>query len=1214
MEPFAHLHLHTEYSLLDGAARIGKLFPLCYELGIPAVAITDHGNMFGAFEFVKAAVRFTDEKAEVFDFLKEGREFKVKPIIGCEVYMCDDMHQRGDGGGRMPKFNHLILLCKNETGYKNLIKMVSLAYTEGLYYKPRIDFELLKLHTEGLICLSACLAGAIPQALLAGDYAKADGLVKRFVGLFGEDFYIEIQDHNIRDQKAVLPGLVRLARENGVKLVATNDVHYLRKKDAAMQKVLQCISFRNTMVYEEPADDDAVDVQGEGITDDGYFPTKEFYLKSYAQMQEVFPGLEEALTNTLEVAAKCRCDFFRKEPLMPSYVPEDGSKPYDYLRRMCFEGLERKYGEITPEIRERAEYELGIISRLGFVDYFLIVWDFIHWSETQGIPVGPGRGSGVGSIVAYAIGITKVEPLQYSLIFERFLNPERVSNPDFDIDFCVDRREEVIQYVTRKYGKDNVSQIVTFGTMAAKAAVKDVARVYNHPFSEVNKITKLFPAMMGKKHIENLLGKPMKDGTDVSIQELKDLYNGDDMLRHIMDMAMEIEGMPRQTGMHAAGVIICRDPISDHVPMAKNGDGYITTQFNMIECEELGLLKMDFLGLTTLTDIKKAVDIIKKTRGIELDFYSMKYDDPGVFQLISEGDTHAVFQLESEGIKKFMRDLRPGNLEDVIAGISLYRPGPMDKIGEYVHNKKHPESIKYAHPLLEPILKVTYGIMVYQEQVMQIVQELAGYSLGRADNVRRMMAKKKHEAMEKEREVFLHGTVDNKGVTVDGCIKRGVPEDVANKIYDDMISFASYAFNKSHAAAYAYLSYQTAYLKRYYTVEFIAAVLNNRITKIDEIRNYLSYLKERGIAVLPPNINKSFTEFTVEDGAVRIGMAAIKNVGAAIIGEIVAEREKNGPFREFHEFVQRMSHVTLNKKMLESLIYAGTFDCFGHPRAQLMQVYEQVLDRTAADRKVKESGQFSFFDAPGMEVRDEFVYPDVREYPLAEKLRMEKEVSGVYLTGHPLDEYTARLKTYEVNTSMFRSEEDDSKDDSDKDDGVKDDQEEQTEDRGLKDGAQVTVGGMLIEAGRKFTKQNKELGVGKLEDLYGTVDLVVFGYKLAAIKKHWEKDTLVTVSGRLRVNDMGCSIWVDSVEPWKKEEIASAPSRKMCFYISFKNDDESLVDRISAILGVYPGSDKTYVKNTDDNQTYAMNIGVEITPALINELHGVIPPDRIRIV
>lgn len=1198
MNPFAHLHVHTEYSLLDGAARIGKLFSRAYELGIPAVAITDHGNMFGVFEFVKAAVRFTDEKADTFDFLKEGREFKVQPIIGCEVYMCEDMHSRGEGGGRMPKFNHLVLLCKNETGYKNLIKMVSLAYTEGLYYKPRIDFNLLEQHTEGLICLSACLAGVIPQALLAGDYAKADGYVKRFKALFGDDFYIEIQDHNIRDQKTVLPGLVRLARENDVKLVATNDVHYLKKSDAAMQKVLQCISFRNTMVYEEPTEDDDGDVSGAGVSDDGYFPTKEFYLKSYEEMLKLFPDLEESLTNTMEVAAKCRCDFFRKEPLMPSYVPEDGSQPYDYLRRMCFEGLEKKYKEITPTIRDRAEYELGIISRLGFVDYFLIVWDFIHWSEENGIPVGPGRGSGVGSIVAYSIGITKVEPLQYALIFERFLNPERVSNPDFDIDFCVDRREEVIQYVTRKYGHDNVSQIVTFGTMAAKAAVKDVARVYNHPFSEVNKITKLFPTMMGKKHIENLLGKPMKDGEDVSIQDLKDLYSENDMLRHIMDMAIEIEGMPRQTGMHAAGVIICRDPISDHVPMAKNGDGYVTTQFNMIECEELGLLKMDFLGLTTLTDIKKAIDIIKKTHGITLDFYDMEYNDEGVFQLISEGDTHAVFQLESEGIKKFMRDLKPGSLEDIIAGISLYRPGPMDKIDEYVFNKKNPDKIKYAHPLLEPILKVTYGIMVYQEQVMQIVQELAGYSLGRADNVRRMMAKKKHEAMEKEREVFLHGTVDNKGVVVDGCIKRGVPEDVANKIYDDMISFASYAFNKSHAAAYAYLSYQTAYLKRYYTVEFIAAVLNNRITKSDEIRNYLSYLKERNIAVLPPNINKSFVEFTVEDGAVRIGMAAIKNVGAAIIGAIVEERERGGEFTEFHEFVNRMSHVTLNKKMLESLIYAGTFDCFGHPRAQLMRVYEQVLDRAAAAKKVKDSGQFSFFDAPGLAVKDEFVYPDVKEFPLAEKLRLEREVSGVYLTGHPLDEYTTRLKTYEYNTGMFKAEAD---------------EEGGDDESGVKDGTAVTVGGMLIEAGRKFTKQNKELGIGKLEDLYGTVDLVASGYKYAAIKKYWEKDTLVTVKGRLRVNDMGCSIWVDSVEPWDTTAVEKDVTRRICFYISFIEDDPALLDRITAVLAVYPGSDKTYVKNLDDNQTYALGVGVEITPAMLNELHGVLPADRIRI-
>lgn len=1198
MEPFVHLHLHTQFSLLDGAARIDKLFPLAYELGMPAVAITDHGNMFGALEFVKAAVRFTDPKADPFDFLKEGREFKVKPIIGCEMYMCKDMAERGEsGGGRMPKYNHLVLLCKNETGYKNLIKLVSTAYIDGLYYKPRIDFAHLEGHTEGLIALSACIAGAIPQALLNEQYDEALGYVDKFKAMFGDDFYIEIQDHNIRDQKVVLPRLVEIARKNNVKLVATNDVHYLKKKDAAMQKVLQCIAFRNTMTYEEPKADDeeSFDPAGEGISDDGYFPTREFYLKSRAQMEKVFPNLAEALDNTIEVAAKCRCDFFRKEPLLPSYIPEDGSGPYEFLRKLCFDGLKRKYKEITPEINERAEYELNIIHTMGFVDYFLIVWDFIFWSENNGIPVGPGRGSGVGSIVAYAIGITKVDPLRYSLIFERFLNPERVSNPDFDVDFCVDHREDVIQYVTRKYGAPNVSQIVTFGTMAAKAAIKDVGRVYNHPYSEVDKITKLFPTLMGKKHIENLLGKPMKDGEDVSIPELKEIYNTDDMSRHIIDMAMEIEGMPRQTGMHAAGVIICRDPISDHVPMAKSGEGIVTTEFNMIECEELGLLKMDFLGLTTLTDIKKAIDYVYEQHGVKLDFYDMDYTDEGVYKLIGEGDTHAVFQLEGEGMKKFMRDLKPSSLEDIIAGISLYRPGPMDKIGIYVHNKQHPEDIVYDHPLLEPILNVTYGIMVYQEQVMQIVRELAGYSYGRADNVRRMMSKKKHDAMEKEREVFLNGIVDH-GVKIDGCIARGVPKEVANKIYDDMISFASYAFNKSHAAAYAHLAYQTAYLKRYYTVEFIAAILNNRITKIDEIRNYLTYLKERGFSVLPPSINHSYAEFTVENGAVRIGMAGIKNVGAAIVGDIVTERKRGGDFKDFEEFLTRMAHVTLNKKMLESLIFAGTFDDFGHPRAQLMACYEQLMDRVAADAKKKADGQFSFFDVPGLDIKDEFRYPDVKEYTLDEKLRHEKEVSGVYLTGHPLEQYTHRLQEFSVNTSKFRASDDD---------------EEGGE--GLADGTVVTVGGMLIEAGRKFTKQNKELGIGKLEDLYGTVDLVASGYKFTKMKPHWVKDSLVTVTGRLKVNDMGCSIWVDSVETWKDVKPVVDVKKKICFYLSFKNDDEGLLDRIQEILNVYPGGDETFVKNTDTDQTFKLGIGVQVSPSLMNELYGVLPQDKIAV-
>ncbi|MBQ4049922.1 MAG: DNA polymerase III subunit alpha [Clostridia bacterium] len=1194
---FAHLHVHTEYSLLDGATRLNRLFQRADELGIGAVAITDHGNMFGVLEFVKTAIRYTDPKADPFEFIAQGREPKVKPIIGCEVYMADDMHEKSSSGGRMPKFNHLVLLAKNETGYKNLIKIVSEAYTEGLYYKPRTDFAHIEGRTEGLICLSACLAGAIPQALLKNDYETADRLVEKFKSLFGEDFYIEIQNHNLKDQKYVLPGLRALALKHGVKMVATNDVHYLNKEDAVMQKVLQCISFRKTMSIDEGFDD-----EGDGVNDDGYFPTREFYLKSPQEMQELFADYEGAITTTAEIADKCDFRFFRKEKLLPGYFPEDGSEPYEFLRKLCYDGLKRKYGEITATIEERAEYELGIIHRLGFVDYFLIVWDFINYSETHGVPVGPGRGSGVGSIVAYAIGITKVDPLKYSLIFERFLNAERVSNPDFDIDFCVDGRERVIQYVIDKYGEKNVSQIITFGTLAAKNAIKDVGRVFNHPYSEVDRITKLMPKMMGKNHIGHVLGLlPTKDGSNAVIPELKELYETDDMSKRILDMAMKIEGMPRQTGMHAAGVIICRDEIADHIPMAMSGDGIVTTQFNMIECEELGLLKMDFLGLRTLTDINKAIIYTQKTKGIKLDFYNMGYDDPEVFKLISDGDTHAVFQLESEGMKKFMRDLKPSSLEDIIAGISLYRPGPMDKIGDYVYNKKNPDKVTYDHDLLEPILKVTYGIMVYQEQVMEIVRKLGGYSFGRADIVRRMMSKKKKEAMEKEREIFLNGTVDH-GVEIKGCIANGVSAQIANKIYDDMISFASYAFNKSHAAAYGYLAYQTAYLKRYHTVQFITAVLNNRITSIEEITNYLTYLKERNIPVYPPNVNKSFVEFEVEGEGVRIGFAAIKNVGTGVVKEIVAEREANGEFTDFVSFVERMQarlheakqkgeNGSLNKKMLESLIYAGTFDCFGKTRSQLVSVYEKVLERGYKDLNAKVSGQFSMFDLMG-DKKDDFEYPNIKEYPQSEKLRLEKEYAGVYLTGHPLEEHSATLRAYEFNTSMLKFDED-------------------SED-GIEDGKSVTLGGMLVEAGKKVSKSGRELGIGKLEDLYGTVDLMLAPFKISQYKAIFKKDALVTVTGKVRINNDSVSVWVDSLTPWGTQE--KPPVNRMCVYLNFSQISEKTIDEIYDIIRSYPGQDEFYIKNLDDGVLNKLNTTVSASTMLKNELFGIEEIKDIKIV
>lgn len=1190
MQDFAHLHVHTEYSLLDGAIRLNKVFSRCNELGVKAIAITDHGNMYGALEFVKSAIRFTDESADPFKFIAEGRECKVKPIIGCEVYMTEDMKVKLAADGRMPKNNHLVLLAKNEIGYKNLIKLVSYGYTEGFYYKPRIDFELLSKHAEGLVCLSACLAGIIPQKLLVGDISGANEWAQKFKNLFSDDFYIEIQDHGIYDQQRILPLLRDVAVNNGIKMVATNDAHYLEKKDAKMQKVLQCIAFKKKM---SPDDDIEGGVSEIAQSDDSYFPTKEFYLKSGDQMAELFKGYEGAIANTLEIADKCDFRFFRKEKLLPSYTPPDGSEPYEFLRRMCYEGLERKLGAITPEIRDRAEYELGVINKLGFVDYFLIVWDFINYSETHGVPVGPGRGSGVGSIVAYAIGITKVYPLRYSLIFERFLNEERVSNPDFDIDFCVDGRERVIDYVIDKYHEPNVSQIITFGTLAAKAAIKDVGRVFDVPFADTDKITKLMPKMMGKNHIGHILGllPPKKDENPV-IPELVELYNSDEMSRKILDMAMQIEGMPRQTGMHAAGVIICRDVISDHIPMAMTSDGIVTTQFNMIECEELGLLKMDFLGLRTLTDINKAKMYVKQTKGIDLDFYAMGYDDAEVYKLIGEGDTHAVFQLEGEGIKKFMKDLRPSSLEDVIAGISLYRPGPMDKIGEYVYNKRHPNEIKYDHPLLEPILKVTYGVMVYQEQVMEIVRKLAGYSFGRADIVRRMMSKKKKDAMEKERAIFINGD----GKTVPGCLKNGVSEEIANKIFDDMTSFASYAFNKSHAAAYAVLSYQTAYLKRYHTVEFITAVLNNRIDSIEEITNYLTYLKNKNIDVYPPNINKSYPDFAVENGGVRIGMAAIKNVGHAVVEEIVKERDEGGEFKSFVNFVERMTErakrnkmsgqggASLNKKMLENLIYAGTFDCFNHNRSELISVYETVIDRASKDVNARASGQFSFFD---MADTPEFEIPKRKEYPRMEKLRMEKLVAGVYLTGHPLEEYREQMEGYEYNTAMLT---------------IRD--ENGNIESGIDENTRITLGGMLVDAEKKYTKSGKEFGIAKLEDLYGTVELMLTGFKLGKYKSLWKSENLVKISGKVTVKEDGVTLWVDSVEPLIAATTVKT-NKMLCIFLSFANIQPQTFDDIHGVLTAYRGDDEVYIKNTDTGAVSKINTKVNACEMLKGELFGV---------
>lgn len=1173
---FVHLHLHTEYSLLDGATKISKLFARCAELGQRAVAITDHGNMYGAMTFYKEAAAFNKKS-----------DFKVKPIIGCEVYTAPDMHVHAPEAGRKkPKPNHLILLCKNDVGYHNLIKMVSQGFTEGFYYKPRIDFDLLSKHHEGLICLSACVAGELPQAILAGDIEEAHRVVRKFKALFGDDYYVEIQDHNLRSQKAVLPYLLRIAKEEGVKIVATNDVHYLRKQDSRTQKVLQCIAFGDKL----PAGDDTTTVteSEEGVDDDAYFPTKEFYLKSREEMEAVFPNIPEALDNTLEIADKigdCK-SFFERKMLYPVYHAPNGMSSDDYLHALMEEGLKKKYGTITPEVRARADYEFGIVSGMGFTDYFLVVWDFINYAESVGIPVGPGRGSGAGSIIAYAIGITKIEPLGFDLFFERFLNPERVSNPDFDIDFCVERRGEVIEYVRRKYGEDHVSQICTFGTMAAKAAIKDVGRVLNVPFADMNRITKLMPKMMGKLTIEHCLGrKPDKDGVDHTISELKEIYDTDPVLRQVLDIAIEIEGMPRQTGLHAAGVIICRDPISDHAPLAMNNQGIVACQYNMIQVEELGLLKMDFLGLMNLTDIKKAVDLVEQTTGKRIDFYHMTYDDPEVYKMIGEGDTHAVFQLESGGMKNFMKDLKPDCIEDIIAGISLYRPGPMQYIKTYVYNKKHPDEIVYKHPALKKNLAATYGVMVYQEQVMNICRELAGYSMGGADSIRRMMSKKKHEALAAQRKTFIHGGTftNEKGETVPvpGAVANGMSEQDADQLFTEMMDFASYAFNKSHAAAYAYVAYQTAYLKCHHLKEFIVAVLNNRIGKIDEITNYLTYLKQKGVTVLPPDVNRSIVGFSVEGDKVRVGLAAIKGVGEAIMQQMVDERTRNGEYKDPYEFLSRLYDIKLNNRVIDNLIYAGALDCFGKPRAVLVQAMPLLLDRVAADKKARRGGQYFMFDMAEMgQAGDDFVYPVVKEFSRRDILRLEKQVCGVYLSGHPLEQYTERLSRMPYNTADINKL------------AVSEDEEGEEEheahvEGGLQDGSPVTLGGMLVSTEKKFSKSGREFGMGVLEDMMGTVTVMISPSGWARLKRSFEPDKLVTITGKVAASgDREPSVWISSIEEWK--DAGDAPAKavaRICCYIA-GGEASPFMAEIMDIASAYPGGDEMYIKDTSTGELF----------------------------
>lgn len=1205
MKDFVHLHLHTEYSLLDGLARIEKLVDIVKERGWKAVAITDHGNMYGALKFFEACVC-------------KG----IKPIIGQEFYCTHDMKSRSN----RDDMAHLILIAKNNTGYQNLLKLSSFAFLEGFYFKPRIDYKLLEQYSEGLICLSACLAGHIPQFILKRQYDEADRLALKLKSIFGDDFYLEIQDHGIPEQKEVLVKLNEMSQRLDIKLVATNDVHYLNKEDAELQDVLMCVQMGKT--YDDP--------------ERMKFSTNEFYLKTYEEMLEALPGFEEALDRTIEIAEKCNVSIKTKslreaaeggnpnipeedklgasENFIPLYIPDTGEDAYEFLKRLSYEGLERNYKEITKELEERMEMELSTIHKLGFVEYFLVVWDYINFARENGIPVGPGRGSGAGSLVAYCTGITQVDPMRYELFFDRFINPERVSMPDFDVDFCMDRRGEVIEYSKRRYGYDHVSNIVTFGNMQAKNAIKDVARVFRYPLSEVDKITKEIPGkpLCKPPVLKYYFGQSNKEGSEkFVIPALKKMYEDDEMIKKIVDMAIKLEGVPRNVSMHAAGVLISPTPVFDKVPMAKSGED-VVTQFDMSELEHLGLLKMDFLGLRTLTDIKKAIDYIKEDYGVEIDFTKMEYNDPAVFELISSGNTETIFQLESGGMKKFMMDLQPSCLEDVIAGISLYRPGPMDFIPKFVRGKKNPETIEYDDPCLVPILSNTYGCIVYQEQVMKIFQVMAGFSLGGADNVRRIMGKKKPEKLPPERKKFLYGWTDPEGKKkpIPGALALGHDEEVSIKVFDQMAKFAGYAFNKSHAAAYAYVAYQTGYLKAHYEIEYLTAVLNNRISNADLVKRYTNYAKMEGFEVYPPDINRSYTEFKVENGNMRFGLGALKHVGTGVVDQIVSERQKNGNFKSFEDFVQRMiAYGTINKRTVESLILGGAFDQFGIYRSKLMAVHSMVIDRAVQDKKNTSNGQTSIFDTfeEVAEAVNSVEYPDIKEFNKETLLKQEKEYVGIYLSGHPLDDYLDKFESFNFKSSMIRKEDSDN---FSKEDGDDEEMGEATyygeeimpEDVGeskeefVKDGQNV-IGGGVVTSVKKLSGKN--MAILTIEDLDGTFDAFVFPKIYNKYNDLIVEDTLLTVRGHVSIRD-GKSpvVVVDSMTPWKKVEDVAIKEEKL--YLRFDTKDIDVYTKVKDIISSYPGKSSVVIKCSSTNNAFAFSARVELNNYLSNELIGLL--------
>ena len=1172
-QEFVHLHVHSEYSLLDGMCRIKDLPKRAKELGMKAIALTDHGVMYGAVNFYKECI-------------KEG----IKPIIGCEVYVAPNS-RLDKVAGVDDNYSHLILLAKNSTGYQNLIKLVSYGFTEGYYYKPRIDKELIEKYHEGLICLSACLAGEVNKYILKDDMEGAERTASWYKNIFKDDYYLELQNNGLPTQVMANQKLIMLSRKLGIPLVGTNDAHYLKKEDSYNHEILLCIQ------------------TGKKITDEDRmrFQTNEFYIKSPEEMIDYFSSVPEAIENTVKIAEKCNFDFEFGVTKLPNYdVPSNFKTHEEYFRKLTADGIIKRYGEnYSKEIGDRAEYELSVISKMGYVDYYLIVWDYINYAKSIGIPVGPGRGSGAGSIVAYAIGITDIDPIKYGLLFERFLNPERVSMPDFDVDFADDRRQEVIDYVGRKYGADHVAQIITFGTMSAKSVIRDVGRVLDVPYGDVDRIAKMIPF-----EIHMTIDKALEQN-----RELKELYENDATVKRIINIAKGLEGMPRNASTHACGIVITKEPVDSYVPLATN-DGNVVAQYTMTILEELGLLKMDFLGLRTLSVIANCIELVKKNRGIDVVF-DQEMNDPKVYKLWKEGKTFGIFQFESAGITNVMKELSPDSLEDIIAGVSLYRPGPMDQIPRYIKGKINPGHNEYTHPALEPILNVTYGCMVYQEQVMQIVRDLAGYSLGRADLVRRAMGKKKLDVMAKEREIFINGQVDENGnIVVPGCVRNGIDEKSADRIFDEMAEFAKYAFNKSHAAAYAVLSYRTAYLKTYYKEELMAATLNSFLGNLDKVPVYIQDCKDMGIEILNPSINDSETKFTVSDNKIRFGLGSIKNVGTGVVDSIVEEREKNGLYESFTDFCERTQNYNINRRCIESMIKAGVFDSFGKTRNTLLASFENILDIISNENKNKMENQVSMFDMMDLSKEEtetqKYTFVEKEEMDIKELLRLEKEMLGVYISGHPLDKIKDKIEK-ETNFSSRELIK------------MNEEIEEFGESKSVRDGMNVKLVGIISDVKKKFTRKNTTMAFVRIDDFYGSIEVIVFDNVYSRSSSLLVDDSIVYIEGKISIReDEGASIIASKILNY--DEIQSEEINTSSFHNIDKNKKVYTYLNID-ITGIDEEKKENLRVLIKKYRTEKPNIRIDVTEAgiikpcgfiycnenILKEFKNIISNDRIKL-